>query len=243
MWLLIDAGNTRIKCLLVNGSDLKAEMYFATNDYVAGMNAWLMGVKGLDRIVVSSVIGKDFEAWLTLQCSELGLIAPEFPKTDTLNLGVSLSYQDPSRFGIDRYLAITAAYEQVGGAVLVVDCGTAVTVDAVDDNGIHRGGVIMPGIEMMKQALMQKAKEIDEVDADGLDVFAHSTSSGVSSGALMAVVGGIREVLERQSGLMNSESQCLITGGSSRVVAEYLGLPCRVCHNLVFDGLKMFAKQ
>lgn len=243
MLLLIDAGNTRIKCLLLNGSDLKAEVYFASNDYVAGMNSWLMGVKGLGRIVVSNVIGKEFEDWLTLQCRGLGLVVPEFPKTATMKLGVSLSYEDHSRFGIDRYLAMAAAYELVGGSVLVVDCGTAVTVDAVDENGMHRGGVIMPGIEMMKHALMLKTKEIDEEDAEGIDVFAHSTSAGVSSGVLMAVVGGIREVLERQSGLINSESQCLITGGSSGVVTEYLGLPCRVCHNLVFDGLKMFAKQ
>jgi len=243
MWLLIDAGNTRIKCLVLDGSESKAELDFATSDYSLAMNSWLMDIKGASRIVVSCVLGKGFEAWLTQQCKGLGLVAPEFPKAATMNLGVSLAYEDPSQFGVDRYLAMAAAYEMVGGGVLVVDCGTAVTVDAVDEQGRHQGGVIMPGIEMMKHALLQETMGIDETDAEGIDVFSRSTSEGVSSGALLAVVGGVREVIERQSELMGAEMQCLITGGSSGLVAENLGLPCRVCHNLVFDGLNMFAKQ
>jgi type III pantothenate kinase len=243
MWLLIDAGNTRIKCLVADDPGPKAEVDFASSDYATEMNSWLMDMKGVGRIIVSSVIGKDFEDWLIQQCRGLGLVVPEFPNAAKMNLGVSHAYEDPSQFGVDRYLAMAAAYKLVGGGVLVVDCGTAVTVDAVDEKGRYQGGVIMPGIEMMKHALMQKTKGIGETNAEGIDVFSHSTSAGVASGALLAVVGGIREVLERQSGLMNAETQCLITGGSSGLVAENLGLPCRVCHNLVFDGLKMFAKQ
>jgi len=243
MWLLIDAGNTRIKCLILEGAASKAEINFASTGYALEMNSWLMDLEGVNRILVSSVIGKEFEIWLTRRCKGLGLVAPEFPKTATMSLGISVTYEYPSQFGVDRYLAMVAAYELVKGGVQVVDCGTAVTVDAVDEKGRHQGGVIMPGIEMMKHALIKNTKGINEIDAEEISVFSHTTSSGVSSGSLLAVVGGIREVLDRQSDFMTAEAQCVITGGSAELVAEYLGLPCRVCHNLVFDGLKMFAKQ
>ncbi len=243
MWLFIDAGNTHIKCLIRGSQEPGLTQQFVTSDYENSMNDSLLGLSGIDRILVSSVIGKDFESWLSERCSQLGLVAPEFLRTSSIDLGVRVSYDDPTRFGIDRYLAMAAGYQLVRKAVTIVDCGTAITVDGVTGCGEHLGGVIMPGIEMMKEALFSRTKGIEYIDAEEIDCFSHSTASGVHSGALFAAVGGIREVIERQTGLMNERPECLITGGASPIIAEYLGPSCQVCHNLVFDGLLMFAKQ
>src|SRR6202034_3800599 len=79
--------------------------------------------------------------------------APEFN-------GLTNGYLDPSLLGADRWLALIGAWTKASGALCVVDAGTAVKVDAVDAKGQHLGGLIAPGIHMMREALMNKTSDI-----------------------------------------------------------------------------------
>lgn len=243
MKLLVDAGNSWIKCQLYEGEGAQQMSRFASAHYAVEMDTWFCGLTDIGQILVANVIGDTFELWFKQKCAEQGLPEPEFVFTPSEGLGVRVGYINPDQLGVDRYLSIAAAYNQVGGDVVVVDCGTAVTIDAVARGGVHKGGVIIPGLELMKSILGQKTAGIVDTHSEEIDVLARSTEIGVNSGTLFAVVGGVREVLYRQQARFDGEPHCLITGGAARIVADQLGLSCRVCHNLVIDGLLMLANK
>ena len=111
-----------------------------------------------------------------------------------IDVPVEVRTENPSRTGIDRILNIAAAYEQMGKACVVVDAGTAVTVDCCDDRGEFLGGAIAPGLEMMLDALHEKTAGLPRVSfaAPG-GGFADSTESAVSRGFIMRFAGWSRK--------------------------------------------------
>jgi type III pantothenate kinase len=243
MRVLVDAGNTWIKCQLLDGNEQIQYERFASAQYTVDMDGWFSGLAHIHRIVVASVIGESFEQWFRQKCAEQYLPVPEFVFTPSEGLGIRTGYEKSINLGVDRYLEMAAAFQQVRGAVTVIDCGTAVTIDAVSKDGVHQGGVILPGLQLMKDSLGYGTVGIGRVDSDEIEIFAHSTEVAVHSGAFFAVVGGIREVLRRQHEGFGGDSEYVITGGAAKIIANQLGLPCRICDNLVFDGLLMFANK
>jgi type III pantothenate kinase len=241
--VLVDAGNSWIKCQFVDGRSRSNYHCFASAHYTVEMDNWFCSLTNSDRIVVANVIGESFEHWFRQKCVEQYLPVPEFVFTPPEGLGVRTAYDNSENLGVDRYLAIVAAYQQVGGAAIVIDCGTAVTIDAISKEGIHQGGVIIPGLQLMKDALGFGTVGIGKRDSEAIDEFARSTEVGVHSGALFAVVGGVREVLSRQHDRLGGAPEYVFTGGAAKIIADQLGLPCRICDNLVFDGLLMFANN
>jgi type III pantothenate kinase len=239
--VLVDAGNSWIKCASVDAGGQSDYHRFATDHYTVEMDSWFCSLTHSDRILVANVIGESFEDWFRQKCVEQYLPVPEFVFTPSEGLGIRTAYEKPDSLGVDRFLAIAAAYQQVGGAVIVIDCGTAVTIDAVSKEGVHQGGVIIPGLQLMKDALGFGTVGIGRTASEEIEVFARSTEVGVHSGVLFAVVGGVREVLSRQRDRLGGTPEYIFTGGAAQIIVDQLGLPCRICDNLVFDGLLMFA--
>jgi len=169
-------------------------------------------------------------------------------------LGLRVAYQDPSRLGVDRWLALLGAQDGVGAA-LIVDAGTAVTYDLLLSDGTHLGGLILPGIEAMRASLLQGTR----IGSLTLDVdrqiplaepWAMDTASAVASGGIQAL-GALAERLHDrllvrcQSGLAPGRGapRLLITGGDAGRLAPAIGRPVQIVPDLVLRGLGRFAEE
>jgi type III pantothenate kinase len=169
-----------------------------------------------------------------------------------------LSYRDlslvtdvdmPERVGIDRLLAALAAnrLRRPERAAVVVDAGTAITVDLVDENGAFCGGAILPGIAMSARALEAETDALPRVELDHLarppEALGKSTVPAIESGLYWGAVGAIRELIHRLAESHGSPPDVFLTGGASADVAEVLSAsekwPVRHVPHLVLGGLAL----
>jgi type III pantothenate kinase len=161
--------------------------------------------------------------------------------------GLTNGYLDPTLLGADRWLALIGAWTKVKSALCVVDAGTAVKVDSVDANGQHLGGLIAPGIHMMREALMHKtsdiAKAANQSSPSLAGVLANNTVAAVSRGAVFALAGmadRAAEVIEQNSG---TTPKLLITGGDATIIAGAMRSHGETVPDLVLQGLAVIAGQ
>jgi type III pantothenate kinase len=133
-----------------------------------------------------------------------------------IELPIEVCTQNPSETGIDRVLNVAAAYEQMGKACIVVDAGTAVTVDCCDDNGDFLGGAIAPGLSMMLEALAERTVGIGRVSfAVPGEMAGDSTAAAVSLGVYCAIRGLVKEVAENYAARLGRWPEVIATGGDA----------------------------
>jgi type III pantothenate kinase len=150
------------------------------------------------------------------------------------------AYTEPERLGVDRWLAMQGAWRRRGAGFLLVDAGTAVTLDLVDDRGRHQGGAILPGAELMVSSLVGRAEGIRPRPGDNGSTFpARNTGAAVSAGATLGLGGAVREamVVARASGVTGP---VIVTGGDSETLVEAARLEeneYERIDTLVFEGM------
>lgn len=164
--------------------------------------------------------------------------------------GVSIQYEDPARLGVDRWLAMLAAYSSVGGACIVVDAGTALTIDVLAANGDHQGGYILPGLALMRASLEQNTAIRLAADSRPSSlVLGHSTDQAVWNGGLAAAVALIEKIALAASA--HKAVHLLFSGGDAAVLAantnverlsdsklsDSMNVSFEVAPDLVLDGL------
>ena len=223
----IDAGNTflkwRIRELGLSGrmrhSELEARQW----------------PEHMDRVRVASVAGAEINGRIeTLASSNWGVKA-EFAMTESVRAGVTNSYSDPARMGVDRWLAILSAWDQAGSTCWVVDCGSAITVEQLDGNGRHLGGYIIPGIQLMSRNLLSNTAEI--IVEHSIEQF--DSSPGVNTSE--AVQHGINLLLQAlaEKVMAGAEGQPVyVTGGDGQLFCS-LADGAIWCPDLVMDGLAL----
>ena len=148
------------------------------------------------------------------------------------------SYADCQQMGIDRWLAMVAAWSEFQSALCIIDCGTAVTIDLIDDSGQHLGGYILPGSSLMQQALLKNTDRIHAEDVPGASLGpANNTQQAISHGAGLALVGSIEYVVTEFESKKQDRLQCVMTGGSAEWLINLLERPVTHRPRLVLDGL------
>ena len=230
-------------------------------DFVRALEGVFTGMPAPRRALVSAVSHSgardEFERW----CLRRWRIAAEFVVSGTQFDGLVNGYDDPSQLGCDRWLAAIAAHrmictEEGGDAVVVVDAGTAVTVDLVVRDRFA-GGAILPGIATMMRVLDRGTGCIrlktsttvrggTGVPADGLpSPLATNSDDAVHAGARHAVCGGVDRCIEglRSLGETGKRVPVLITGGDARTVSAGIRHSGEVRSNLVLDGLALVAER
>jgi len=247
MILLIDVGNTAIKWAtsedLVNLNNPDAEYYVRSQFSDVLESRWLDMVAP-QRIMVSNVAGQEIEESLMLWTRNHWQINPEFVYVEDNTCEVKLAYQEISQFGVDRWLAIIAAWKKFGNAVCIVDCGTAITIDGVSDTGRHLGGMILPGIQLMQQSLVEHAQGISEIEnIQGNSELANNTQQGVASGSTMAVVSLVNRLVNDMQTEYGNKVSCVITGGGAQQVSHLLELDFEFDPHLVLQGIAWVAKE
>jgi len=244
-FLAIDVGNTRLKwahyALPKPGAALLAHgaVFLETIDSLA--DAEWKGLAPPASMLGCVVAGEGVRHRVEEQL-ELWDIEPRWVVSAAHAAGVTNGYDHPGRLGVDRWVAMIGAWHRVlaeGAArpVLVVMVGTAVTVDAVDQNGRFLGGLILPGFGLMLRALEMGTAGLKAPTGDAVD-FPTNTSDALMSGGTDAIAGAIERMhhkLRRHTGMA---PHLIMSGGAAVKLAPTLnGLHVEMVDTLIFDGL------
>lgn len=189
------------------------------------------------RVMISHVANEATREALTGLIVRLS-VPVEWVVPGVSRCGVTNRYSDPSRLGSDRWAAMIGARNLCEGACLVVMAGTATTVDMLDESGVFRGGIILPGIELMKRGLAEGTSGLPY--AQGCyEATPRNTADAIESGCLNAQVGAI----ERMALMLPEGAPCLISGGDAPRIAHCLTIAHRHIDNLVLEGLAVMGGQ
>lgn len=248
MILLVDAGNTRIKWAELEGNALQsgaAVLRRRVEEDMDGLAGAWAALPAPRRLLVASVAGSEFGERLRILAGRLWGLAPEFIAAQATAFGVTNAYTEPQRLGVDRWLALVAAHRLVHEPVCIVDCGTALTVDVMARDGEHLGGLIIPGLGLMRRALLEKTAGIElaigGAQTGEVALFAKDTRSGVMGGTLYATVAAIDRIVQDVAEVIGAEPACVLTGGDAGVVRGLLAAEFRHEPELVLKGLAIVA--
>lgn len=237
MSLLVDMGNTRLKWGTSKNLDIVSGLPISNTK--ANRNTLLQlweTINPPDQLAISCVsASRLFELVLSV-ASELWPGITIIPaKSGTSAFGICNAYQEPEKLGVDRWLAMIAAYHSYRKALCIVDCGTAITVDIVDTSGKHLGGLISPGLRLMKEALAKGTKNLKLSATSYAFGLATNTDAAIHNGTLSSACGLIEFVLKNQHHTL----QLLLTGGDAELIAAHLPTPAIVDPDLVLRGLAL----
>ncbi len=245
MILLLDIGNTRIKWAQLENGALSAQSA-ATH---AEDRMQVFDRIGQDddpprRILVSNVGGPAIAAACSRTFNRRWNIQPEFSISSAHAAGVTNAYREPEKLGVDRWLAVIAAHSMNRGAACIVSVGTAMTIDGVDASGMHLGGLIVPGPDLMISSLLTNTSDIasrmgDEPAQEAL--FASHTLGAVHQGCLHALAA----LVDRAANTMQSPESMpltlLLTGGAAARLSPLIQTPHEQVEDLVLRGLALLA--
>lgn len=243
MILLADVGNSSLKWALYEGGNLQTgtALRHGRNDLADLLPPLWEGLTAPARVVISNVAGAEAAEDLQAVVNRLWGIEAELIVPAPKSHGVVNAYVEPQRLGADRWAALVAARQRVKGPAIVVDCGTAITLDALAANGDHLGGLIVPGLAMMRNALVEKTAEVRD-DCDGhVSLLARDTHGAVTGGALYAAVALIDRVTADMSAELGQPVIGLIAGGDAEKVLPLLAGTYHHEADLVLQGLAVLA--
>ena len=255
MNLVVDAGNSRIKWAFVTEArepvlDTKqaGNAFYGKPDErpssLAGVleSNWV-GYPTPARVVVSNVGGDEVQECLSDWVNRHWRIAPEFVRSQASGWGVVNGYECPQTLGVDRWVGLVAAYHAVKSSCCVVDGGTAVTIDGVDRQGHHIGGVIMPGLSLMRGSLLEQTSRIRETGGAGKSGLGTDTGAAVASGTSFALIAGIERALAEVERVLGTKSATFVTGGDAVFISSALSVEHKIEPNLVLKGLAIMASN
>lgn len=151
-----------------------------------------------------------------------------------------LDYETPETLGIDRFLACLGASRYSEKSVLVIDAGTACTIDFMDQNGVYKGGVIVPGLGSVMRIFKEQAPALPEVPVEIPEVFpGKSTKESLQWGQVVFFTDGVKSILKRYLEIFG-EYELFITGGDAVTLNQLLSEIGSVKKTLVFDGMAKF---
>ncbi|MBI4743057.1 MAG: type III pantothenate kinase [Betaproteobacteria bacterium] len=242
MIVAIDAGNTRIKWGVHDGTRWTDKGALPTADAVLlseTADEWPAGVRVVMCNVAGAAVGQKVVALLAERRAKITVL-----HASEAACGVRNAYEQPGQLGADRWAALIGARGRIAGACLVVCAGTATTADLLDATGQFRGGVILPGFDLMRASLAQNTAQlplgVPGVPGEGEFRSApRNTMDAIFSGCLHAQAGAIERMFAMIAG--EPGAKCLLTGGGARSLAPHLSIPRELADNLILDGLVRFA--
>lgn len=239
MMLTADIGNSRIKWALVSGGALECSRALEYRDDTLHetLDAAWSGLGAPGAVVYCSVgasaTGEVLERWTE---SHWGIRATRV-RTEAQGFGVRCAYAAPETLGADRWAALVACRHKIGRAAVIVDCGTAITVDALSDDGTHLGGVIVPGVSLMRHALTTRTDQIPSRHSRSSDVFAKSTADGVAAGTLYAAAAAVDRLVSEMQARLPENNARILTGGAMNLLKPLMITTFEMHPDLVLYGL------
>ena len=223
--LFVDIGHSAVKWRTFNSKVSKENVEsFSASNIPNSECIWLSAVAHPN--VVDSIKTEFANVELVLPCKKHG--------------NLTIAYQTPSELGVDRFLAMLGAIENYPSAnLLVIDLGSALTIDIVNDDGAHKGGLIMPGLMALRKSFTKFSTENMSQSLTGLQ---NNTKDAWLSGTETMLIVTIKEqIKDFQS--QYSNGVVLLTGGDITKLSNELPQSLNYFENLVLDGLVSYAKS
>ncbi len=243
--LLFDIGNSYLKWGL-HGKDGIYQTEAVSLESINRMGFDILAKKLPDQLDVccaSNVAGKATAEKLKKFVNKHYDIDITFVSSEKFGHGVTNGYQQPKRLGVDRWVAMIAAWSEIKSSLLIVDFGTALTLDAIDNKGVHLGGQIIPGLETMFNSLVTATSDINiskldfEYSVVSENFFGKTTIEAIRGGSQNALIGALEgAVLSMQKDSL--EPVIVITGGGAKDIPKnFFGKNTLFRPNLILDGL------
>jgi type III pantothenate kinase len=244
--LLLDIGNTRLKWALQHGEEFVATGVFPLDEKTLESELATVGaqVAAPAKVVVSNVAGPTIAELLTHWAMQNWGVSAQFILAQRQGYGVINAYTEPHKLGVDRWAALIGARALGTGPMCVVDCGSAITVDALDQHGQHLGGSILPGLGMMRRVLADQAHALEfstDTPDQPVELFAKTTQQAIMAGATYAAAAFIDRAFQQVEQKLNGKITGLITGGDAERILPLLDKPFRHEPQLVLRGLAVIA--
>ncbi|KXB29075.1 hypothetical protein AT959_19875 [Dechloromonas denitrificans] len=237
MIVCLDSGNSRIKWGVHDGNAWLAQGAVAHAE--VGQLASLPARWGRPgRVMLANVAGAEaaqrirqqLQAWAPLFCD----VQPVAERAGVTNL-----YQNPARLGVDRWCALIGARGLFQQASIVVMAGTATTIDSLDAAGVFLGGMILPGLDLMRRALVRETAGLPFADGQYAEQ-PRCTDDAIVTGCIEAQAGAIERAWTR---LNAGDALCVMSGGNAEVISKHLSIAHVLTPNLPLEGLRLLAVE
>lgn len=240
MILAIDAGNTRTKWGAFDDQGALVKQGAMDNAGILATGEAFREFAGYRRAVVSNVAGEAVATRIGQLLA--GVNVPVlWVKSQASACGVSNGYHVPDTLGTDRWAALIAAWNMHHAPCVVVSAGTAITVDALSGQGEFLGGLIVPGLGLMRASLAGGTAAVAPPAGQWRD-FPDSTADAVHTGLLSAASGAVRHMANLLAQREGRTPLCLLSGGDAEALAPALAMPVLIYPNLVMQGLVLLEK-
>jgi len=240
--MLVDVGNSRLKwCTNADGvlCDTGEAGHVHSDIGPVAKSEWSSRERP-GRVLVANVAGTDAADALAGAAVDLWQIQPTFVRSARECHGIVSAYSRPEQLGVDRWVAMIGARKLAAGALGVVDCGTAITLDYVNARGRHRGGLIMPGVALMRRCLSTSTGDLPMVANESGELTATDTIGAISSGTLNAAAWSIQSFRRQIEATEGESVTWFLTGGGSSALIPLLDADFRHKPDLVLEGLAVF---
>ena len=258
--LLIDAGNSSLKWSILKNQHLSEQQscFYSEHTAIQQFKKLLENkASSCDHILMVSVQGTEFNQKARQIAQEHSLSFRQIKSVQSL-AGVTNAYDEPHKLGTDRFVAMIAAYhlnnEQQQKACIIIDSGTATTIDAVDANGNHLGGLILPGIDLCSSSLLQntqqlalwgKAKNQTEFKPK---LFSKNTIDAIGSASIFGLSGAIQQIcLNMEKAIRQEDKNISITkflcGGSAELLLPFMDSDFHLQKDLIMLGLQVISEM
>jgi type III pantothenate kinase len=246
--MLLDVGNTTVRWAFTDGHGLTGQGSFVHRGHAVSTladQAWA-GREAPDAMAVANVAGRPMQDTITRWTREHWNLVPLFIQVAAGAAGVTNAYAMPQQLGVDRWAAMVAAWHDHQSAVLVIDCGSAITADVVDAGGRHHGGLIAPGVGMMRDSLSQNTANIDILPPDEartVTLLSDGTQAAIRNGTIYMASAMIDRVAAEVTDRFGSGIRAVMTGGDAPLIQPMLG--CETIHDpdLVLKGVAILSEE
>jgi type III pantothenate kinase len=248
MLLAVDIGNTNIALgifkdkKLIQNWQIRSERDKTCDEYgitllnllsSAGLEA-----KHIESVILSSVVPPLTPVFQTLSHNLLGIkpmvVGPG------LKTGMPILYENPQEVGADRVMASVAAFDRVGGPVIIVDFGTATTFDAISSKGEYLGGAISPGIQIAAEALYLKTAKLPRIEIrKPRHAIGKTTVTSMQSGLYFGYIGLVSNIIREISEELGKGVKVVATGSFASHIHKDLDLIDFLEPYLVLEGLRI----
>ena len=248
MILAVDVGNTQTVLGLIVDDELDGHWRVSTDasltaDELRVKIGGLLSAEGrswadVEHLIVSSVVPNLTVAYEEVAQRTTG--QPPMVVGPGLKTGIAIRYDNPHEVGADRIVNGVAAYRLYGGPVIIVDFGTATTIDVISSDGAYLGGAIAPGVETSAEALFSRAARLSSVDLEPPDrVIGRNTRESVQAGLILGEAARIDGLVRRAWAELGGETRVVATGGLSTLMAPLCETVGEVDPDLTLRGLAM----
>lgn len=246
MKLLVDIGNSRVKWTVMDKDGLADSQDFqrSKTGIKASLNKVWKSLTDVEAVFVANVAGDKLGQQLTEWTQKQWQLTPTFVSSEAKRFGVSNAYEEPEKLGIDRWLSLIAARQHARQAQCVIDCGTAMTIDIVSKTGQHQGGMILPGLNLMRSSLAANTDALTEAPGEKeFKTLATNTFSAIQAGTLYSISATLERIINDLRQGFDNQIRFIITGGDAMQLLPLLPDDIHHYPDIVLKGLAFYARQ